>query len=101
MGRPLPGPGEPLWTDEDRAYAFALLDLEADTCTGCGQSLTESMDPEREELWKAEVVRCHACGTAARHVEGWQKGGGDARGAHVRVLKREALPWQSAASPSA
>lgn len=100
LGRPLPALGEVLWTAEDRQYALALLALEADTCSGCGMSLAESMDPTHEEHWKAEVLKCHACGTAARHVQGWQKSGGDARGAHVRVLKREGASWPTAASTS-
>lgn len=100
MGRPLPAPGEPLWTGEDRAWALALLELEADTCSGCGQSISESMDPDREDAWRAEVLRCHACTAAARHVESWQKQGGDQRGAHVRVTKREGLPWLTAPSTS-
>lgn len=100
MGRPLPGPGEVLWTDEDRAWALALQQVEAETCSGCGQALAEGLDPELEEHWRAEVLRCHACATGARHVDGWQHGGGDTRGAQVRVSRREKLPWQSGSSTS-
>lgn len=55
---------EPEWTAEDRAWAFADLQLEADTCGGCGQPLSESTDPEREGGYEAPLpTRCHACTT--------------------------------------
>lgn len=88
MGRPMPRPGEPLWTPEDRAWALALAVVEAESCSGCGQPLAQTLDPELEEAWRAEVVRCHACAAAATHVEGWQSSGGDTRGAQVRVTRR-------------
>lgn len=96
----MPRPGEVLWTDEDREWALALLQVEAELCRGCGQPIGESTDPALEELWRAEVIRCHACATAGRHIESWQKEGGDAHGANVHVIRREALPWETASSMS-
>ncbi|WP_405019548.1 hypothetical protein [Kitasatospora sp. NBC_00070] len=96
----MPRPGEVLWTPEDRAWALALAAVEAESCSGCGQPLAQTLDPELEEMWRAEIVKCHGCATAARQVDGWQHGGGDARGAQVRVIRRENLPWQTASSTS-
>jgi hypothetical protein len=44
---------EPEWTDEDRAWAVALMEVHADTCAGCNQS--------------PEPTRCHAC--TALHMQ--------------------------------
>jgi hypothetical protein len=103
LGRPQPAPGEALWTDEDRAWALALLQVEAEVCGGCHQQLSESTDEALEEAWQAEVVLCHACATAGRHAERWRKENGDgpAHGAGVRVTRRkEAAPWLIAPSTS-
>jgi hypothetical protein len=100
LGAPLPGPGQVLWTDEDQAWALALLQVEAETCRGCGQPLGESTDADLEELWQAEVIKCHACVTAGHRAESWQKSGGSQHGANIHVTRREALPWQTASSTS-
>lgn len=34
---------EPEWDDTTRAEALALIDIEADTCSGCGQPLSETL----------------------------------------------------------
>lgn len=64
---------EPEWSDEDRAEMQALALLEADTCAGCGGSLTETTAPEAEGSYRVEAWRCHRCtsiGEAAlRHRE--------------------------------
>lgn len=54
-------PGEPLWTDEDREWALALYEEERDACPGCGHPRSESMRPDAEFTYVAEVARCHAC----------------------------------------
>ncbi|MFD5081856.1 hypothetical protein ACFWOG_04340 [Kitasatospora sp. NPDC058406] len=87
LGR-APGPGEALWTDSDRAWALALLQVEDETCRGCGQPLGESTSPELEEGWTAEVIRCHACTTAAYTTRAFQKDG-DSDGVHVHVHRKE------------
>lgn len=96
LGRPAPGPGEPLWLDRDREWALALRLVEAENCTGCGHRLEESLDPELEGQWRAEILRCHACATGGRVIDAFQHDGGDTRGAQVRVERREAPPWQTA-----
>lgn len=67
--RPTPVPGvDPLFTDED---AVEILDYLADehlTCSGCGQPLADSLDPENEWRYHAEVFECFACSAADRHV---------------------------------
>lgn len=61
LGAPLPAPGEPLWTEEDRDWALALIALEADRCGGCGQPRSESTHSRNEFAYTAEPQRCHAC----------------------------------------
>jgi hypothetical protein len=60
-GRPLPGPGDPLWTDTDRDEATALLLVEWDTCNGCGQRLSESTDPDSEGRYTVDEEMCAGC----------------------------------------
>ena len=60
-GRPWPGPGEPLWSDQDQAEAVALVLEEWDTCRGCGQRLSESIDPEAEGHYTVDEVMCAGC----------------------------------------
>lgn len=41
--------------------------MEADTCPGCGQPLSESTDPDHEGGYEVPLpTRCHAC--TALHV---------------------------------
>ncbi|MFR9796636.1 hypothetical protein ACL02U_12130 [Streptomyces sp. MS06] len=87
LGRPWPGPGEPLWLDDDRAWALTLAEVEADTCADCGQPWSEATDPAHEGRWHAAVVRCHACAAAASTVAQFESAGGDMRGLHVHVTR--------------
>lgn len=86
----MPGPGEPLWLDDDRAWAMALLLVEEETCRGCGNPLSESTSPDLEFQWTPEVLRCHACAAGSRHAEQWQKAGGDQHGLNIHVHREEA-----------
>lgn len=53
---------EPEWTEQDLAEAMALLKLEADTCRGCGELLSESTHPDAEGGYEVDPpTRCHAC----------------------------------------
>lgn len=53
---------EPEWDEESRAVAVTLIDLEADTCTGCGQPLSETLKPEAAGAYEVPLPsRCHAC----------------------------------------
>ncbi|QXE36212.1 hypothetical protein KQY30_20155 [Streptomyces sp. GMY02] len=84
----MPGPGEPLWLDEDRAWALALTEVEGDVCPDCGQPWSEASKIDNEYAYTAEVVRCHACLAGAQAAHAHQKRGGDARGIHVAISKR-------------
>lgn len=57
----MPQPGEPLWTDEDRAWALALHAEEAEECPGCGLPMDETRSPDAEGEYVATRARCHAC----------------------------------------
>lgn len=83
----MPGPGEPLWLEDDRAWALALLQAEAEQCPDCGKPWHEASDPELEFGWRAEIARCHACAAAHRAVRQHEKAGGDSRGLHVSVTR--------------
>lgn len=53
---------EPEWDEQSRAEAITLLDLEADTCSGCGQPLSESTTDEAFGGYQAVgPVRCNGC----------------------------------------
>jgi hypothetical protein len=49
MGRVV-AEGEPLWLDEDRAWALALLEVEADSCPECHQPWVKPPTQERVRL---------------------------------------------------
>ncbi|MFG3048142.1 hypothetical protein ACGFZR_24820 [Streptomyces sp. NPDC048241] len=77
--------GEPLWLDEDRAWALALLTVEADSCPECRRPWGEVTDKANEFAYAAEVILCHACTTSARAVRAYQDKGGKTEGAHVHL----------------
>jgi hypothetical protein len=78
-------PGEPLWLPEDRAWALALLNVEADCCPECRQPWSEATDRANEEAYRAELIRCHACTASAHTVKAYQDKGGTAEGLHVHI----------------
>lgn len=84
----MPAVGEPLWLDEDRAWAMALMDVEADSCPDCRQPWSEATDPDNEFEYEATLMRCHACTTSAHAVSAYQNSSGDSRGLHVAITKR-------------
>jgi hypothetical protein len=88
MGRPWPTRGEPLWLNEDRAWALALAQVETENCPDCGRPWSEVSDPDNEFKYQTELIRCHACTTATKAVSAYQNRGGDSRGLHVTVTKR-------------
>jgi hypothetical protein len=50
------------WDDTERAWATALLDVEADTCGGCGQPLSETLRPEAYQGYRADPPAvCQGC----------------------------------------
>jgi hypothetical protein len=66
LGRPLPGPGERLFTDQDTEELLALTAIEAVACGGCGHPLPDTTDKETEGAWLPRSFTCHAC--AAREA---------------------------------
>lgn len=41
----------------------------ADACPGCGGSLAETTDPEHEDGYHGQLLRCHACKARESAVE--------------------------------
>jgi len=80
--------GEPLWLPEDRAWALALLEVEADACPDCGQPWSQATAPENEFAYKADLLMCHACATSAKTVRAHQDKRGSTDGLHVHLIKR-------------
>lgn len=89
LGRPMPAAGEPLWLDDDRAWALALAQVEAEACPDCGRPWDEASDPANEYAYHAQIARCHACAAGYRAIAHHEKQGGDTRGLHVHVTRRE------------
>lgn len=77
--------GEPLWLPDDRAWAVALLHIEADSCPECHQPWGEATDKGNEFSYRAELIRCHACTTSASAVRTYQDKGGKPEGLHVHL----------------
>lgn len=81
----VPVPGEPLWTAEDRAWAMALLEYEADLCSGCGQPRSESMAAQNEFEYRPQALRCHGCAAVAKESERFSGPTADTRGLMIGV----------------
>jgi len=73
------------WDADDRGFALALLAIEAETCSGCGHPVAESMDAANQFAYRAELLRCHACAAADKATEG---DGINHAGLRVRVVRR-------------
>lgn len=80
--------GEPLWTDDDRQWALALLEYEADLCPGCGRSRTETTHPDADGGYEGTAIRCHGCAAVARMSELHSKAPHDPRGLYISVRPR-------------
>lgn len=50
-----------MWLDDDREWALAAHLNAVDTCGGCGQPFSESIDPANEGRYATTAMRCHAC----------------------------------------
>lgn len=58
------------WPLVDQILALALQEYEDGVCSGCGQPLAESMDPDLEDEWATlPAHRCHSCTAIARAAE--------------------------------
>jgi hypothetical protein len=73
LGRPQPGPGEPLWTMDDRAKALGWRADQAEHCGSCGQRRSDWLDAQGKELRDPpfEVVEslCSGCQALGYHRE--------------------------------
>lgn len=76
-----------MWLDEDRAWALALAEVEADQCPDCHQPWSEVSLPAAENTYEPELLRCHACAAGATKLAAYQKADGDTRGLHVSIRK--------------
>jgi len=68
----MPQPGEPLFTDEDTAYAIALAEEEAATCSSCGLLKVVCRDPEYQFAFEVHEEQCHATYALADRQRTWQ-----------------------------
>lgn len=78
LGGRVVGTGEPLWLQSDTDLAVALTELEASTCSGCGQPVAECMSTEGDGAYDAEPWRCHGCATRDRKAQEFSKAGDQA-----------------------
>ncbi len=77
LGRPIPGPGEPLWLPQDLDEALAWQ-VEVDSqCPGCGHPVDRAWDPDRINDWVPEVRHCWACAATARKAKQLRDGDTD------------------------
>lgn len=52
----------------------ALTEYEGTLCSGCGQPMHLSMDPETEGQWVAPLpMRCHACTVIDHRAKDYEK----------------------------
>ena len=58
-----------MWTDADRFDALVWQTVDDDTCSGCGQPRTESMDPDNQGAYAAKRFVCFACEAKHRAEE--------------------------------
>jgi hypothetical protein len=50
------------WDDNERAWAIALKQVEADTCPGCGEPRSESTHRDAEGGYEVDLpIICNAC----------------------------------------
>lgn len=80
--------GEPLWLPEDRAWALALAEVEADCCPDCRQPWSEATSRDNEFAYKASLIMCHSCATSAKTVKAHQDQNGSTDGLHVQTDRR-------------
>lgn len=91
MGRAV-APGEPLWLEEDRQWALALWEVEADACPDCRKPWGEVTDPAHEGRYATELVTCHACAASAAAVRKHEEGNGETGGLHVNAELKKPRP---------
>lgn len=73
-----------MWTDDDRDLLLALLAEEAEECSGCGQPLAQTTDPDNRGTYEVSRVTCEACVVLQAEVDNDYEGSRRPRG--VRYL---------------
>lgn len=66
-----------MWLETDRILALSLLHLENDTCSGCGNLRSESMDIDNFDSFDTKLVTCAGCATRDRKWRSLQSKHGD------------------------
>lgn len=69
QGRPTPAPGEPLFTEEDTAWAIALAEEERDACPACGFPRSVCRDASYQFAFEPHEEMCHATARLAQYRE--------------------------------
>lgn len=78
----------PDYTEDDMVSALEWQAERNRLCSGCDQPLDETTAIDAEDLFDAELWRCHACASAASKLEGHRKEGGDLAGMQARIVRR-------------
>ena len=76
------------WSEADRDAALEWQAEQDRKCSGCGLPLDETTSPEAEDLFDAELWKCHSCAPAARRLELHRRDGGDLAGMQARIIRR-------------
>jgi hypothetical protein len=62
------------WDETEQAWAMLLIDIEADTCGGCGQPLTETLTLEAYEGYESgPPAVCQGCKALHRRQEEYRE----------------------------
>lgn len=76
------------WDDDERAWVLALLELEADTCPGCGGQMSVTTEAGAEGHYHVPApTRCHQC-TALSQAQ-------DAYHSNPNAKHTQALLWSA------
>ena len=99
LGRPWPAPGEPLFLQEDTAWAIALHEQRqaeaAEKCPLCGLPVAVCRDPDNQFRFAAASEQCHAT-YAIASAQAKDKAKGEGSEASVR-----ATAWSARMRPPA
>ncbi|WP_424216023.1 hypothetical protein ACN20G_28155 (plasmid) [Streptomyces sp. BI20] len=87
MGRAVAA-GEGAWTEDDTALAVEWQRIQDETCAGCGQPLSESL--EDDGGFVTELIRCHGCKAREERVAELAEAEQPRHG--VKVLVRQLPP---------
>lgn len=78
----------------DRMLALALAIHESTLCSGCGQDMAYSMDPDLAEEWTTgHPDRCHAC-TALERASDRIKDSGEGHAAALKITPGLREGWE-------